>query len=223
MGKRWFARRSARLVVLVFVIGGVAAGVAYATGAIPGSDGVIHGCYDSGGNVKVVAATCPRGYTPLPWNQTGPSGAQGPAGPTGAAGPRGAAGPVGPAGATGPAGPKGDQGDPGLSGLPAVGQFTPSQIVNGGILTCESVTPPGEGTDQAYCDGPMLNGMPIRGSDDSTETVAICRAITGNGDLDLWGGASSSSPVVFFWNGSNWALTPSDDQGAIGFLYCHQT
>ena len=34
----------------------VAGGVAFA--AIPGPDGVIQGCYDSGGNVKVVSA-CP--------------------------------------------------------------------------------------------------------------------------------------------------------------------
>src|SRR5215475_4293268 len=33
----------------------VGAGVAYATGGIPGSNGVIQGCYDNGGNVKVVA------------------------------------------------------------------------------------------------------------------------------------------------------------------------
>lgn len=33
-------------------------------GTIPGANGVIQGCYDSGGNVKVVAALpCPKGYT----------------------------------------------------------------------------------------------------------------------------------------------------------------
>jgi hypothetical protein len=57
----------------------VAGGVAWA--AIPGPDGVIQGCYDSGGNVKVVAALpCPKGFTSLPWNQRGPQGGPGAAG-----------------------------------------------------------------------------------------------------------------------------------------------
>jgi hypothetical protein len=66
-----------------------AGGTAFAAvSSIPDSSGVIHGCYDSGGNVKVidtsVTSTCPKGYTSLNWNQTGP---QGPQGPAGAAGP----------------------------------------------------------------------------------------------------------------------------------------
>jgi hypothetical protein len=53
----------------------LAGGVAWA--AI-GDGGVIQGCYDSGGNVKVVAALpCPRGYTPFQWNQQGPPGIPG--------------------------------------------------------------------------------------------------------------------------------------------------
>jgi hypothetical protein len=48
-------------------------GVAWA--AIPDSDGVIQGCYNSGGNIKVVSELpCPKGYTSLPWNQQGPKG-----------------------------------------------------------------------------------------------------------------------------------------------------
>jgi uncharacterized protein YjbI with pentapeptide repeats len=51
-------------------------GIAWA--AIPGADGVILGCYDSGGNLKVVAALpCPKGYKSLPWNQEGPAGTDG--------------------------------------------------------------------------------------------------------------------------------------------------
>jgi hypothetical protein len=67
------------------VIGAVAAAAVLAGGAaygavssIPDSAGVIHGCYDSGGNVKVidtsVTTTCPKGYTSLNWNQQGPAG-----------------------------------------------------------------------------------------------------------------------------------------------------
>jgi hypothetical protein len=54
----------------------LAGGVAWA--AIPGPDGVIQGCYDSGGNVKVVQALpCPRNYTPFSWNAQGVPGSQG--------------------------------------------------------------------------------------------------------------------------------------------------
>jgi hypothetical protein len=46
----------------------LAGGIAWA--AIPGDGGVIQGCYDSGGNLKVVSAPpCPKGYTPLAWNE----------------------------------------------------------------------------------------------------------------------------------------------------------
>jgi hypothetical protein len=69
------------------VIAGVAAASVLAGGAAYGAvssipdaaTGVIHGCYDSGGNVKVidtsVTTTCPKGYTALNWNQKGPAGA----------------------------------------------------------------------------------------------------------------------------------------------------
>ena len=98
--KRRLFRKRIGIVTLAVVVAGLAAGaIAYAT--IPNAN-VIQGCYDSGGNVKVVQALpCPKGYTALAWNQIGP------AGPAGAAGP---SGPAGPTGATGPAGPKGDPG-----------------------------------------------------------------------------------------------------------------
>jgi microcystin-dependent protein len=60
-------------VVSALAASAVAGGVAWAS--IPGDGGVIQGCYDSGGNVKVVEALpCPRGYTPLQWNQRGEPG-----------------------------------------------------------------------------------------------------------------------------------------------------
>jgi Collagen triple helix repeat (20 copies) len=62
----------------------LASGIAW--GAI-GDGGVIQGCYDAGGNLKVVAALpCPKGYTQLPWNQ---QGVQGPPGKDGANGTNG--------------------------------------------------------------------------------------------------------------------------------------
>jgi hypothetical protein len=59
----------------------VLGGVAWAS--IPGPDGVIHGCYKTGnparGSVMVIdsAASCPSGFAPLEWNQTGPQGPPG--------------------------------------------------------------------------------------------------------------------------------------------------
>jgi hypothetical protein len=69
------------------MVGGTAFAV---SSSIPDSAGVVHGCYDSGGNVKVidtsVTTTCPKGYTSLNWNQTGPAGKDGKDGTNGTAG-----------------------------------------------------------------------------------------------------------------------------------------
>jgi hypothetical protein len=63
---------------------------------IPDADGVIHGCRDQrSGALSVIDSDtqqCPRGATPLTWNQVGPAGPQGPAGAQGPAGPQGPAG-----------------------------------------------------------------------------------------------------------------------------------
>ena len=80
----------------------VCAAVAYA--AIPDSSGVIHGCYDKKGALRVVdpgTGACVKGENALDWSQQGPAGPQGPPGSTGATG---AQGPQGPTGAQGPAG-----------------------------------------------------------------------------------------------------------------------
>src|SRR5262245_47054936 len=54
----------------------LAGGVAWA--AIPDSGGVIQGCYNNGGNLKVVPELpCPKGWTSLPWNQEGAKGEPG--------------------------------------------------------------------------------------------------------------------------------------------------
>ena len=87
------SRRRALLAAGVVCVLGVV-GVGYAFGAIPGTGGVIQGCYDSGGNLKVVnALPCPKGSTALSWNQTGPTGPPGETGATGASGATGAPGP----------------------------------------------------------------------------------------------------------------------------------
>jgi hypothetical protein len=110
MGDRITRRTSTRVGLSLLAVG-VIVGLAY--GAIPGANGVVQGCYDSGGNLKVVdALPCPKGYTPLQWNQRGVKGDTGPQGPIG---PMGVPGPEGPQGQQGLPGPKGDTGAPGIS------------------------------------------------------------------------------------------------------------
>jgi hypothetical protein len=94
-------------------------GVAVATGAIPGGDGAIKGCYakssgvtgglHSRGDLRVVdeGEACRSYEIPLTWAQRGPQGPQGSAGP---AGPQGPEGPRGDQGEQGEAGPPGDSG-----------------------------------------------------------------------------------------------------------------
>lgn len=82
----------------VAVLGLGTSGAALAVGqSIPGSNGVIHGCYTRPwGILRVINSSmtrCQRDETSLNWNQTG------------AAGPEGAIGRTGATGATGPAGP----------------------------------------------------------------------------------------------------------------------
>jgi hypothetical protein len=78
--------------------------VSVATGAIPGSDGRINACHGSNGEVRVIDAekfppqTCNKGWKPLSWNQTGPTGDDGVDGQDGA---RGEPGPRGPSNAYG--------------------------------------------------------------------------------------------------------------------------
>ena len=119
----------------------VAASVtAFAYGSIPGSDGVIYGCYSPSGAAKkngtqlnIVdrdAAACEKGQQQIAWGQTGP---QGPAGPQG------------PQGEKGETGEKGDKGDPGAPGPSAAytnygdGVHT---IAEGTTQTVASVTLP---------------------------------------------------------------------------------
>lgn len=116
-------RGTLRLVVVgvvAFVLGSAA--VAVGVGGIPGTGGVIHGCYlAQTGALRVVpeGEACRRNEIALTWSQTGPAGATGPVGPSGVTGASGAPGPEGPTGATGapgPSGPPGPSGVPGPSG-----------------------------------------------------------------------------------------------------------
>src|SRR3954454_12808599 len=107
----------------------ICGGVAFA--AIVGSNGVINGCYNQEGNLRVIDASghCKNGETALAWNQTGPQGAkvdpgapgaggdQGPQGVKGDTGARGLQGPQGDAGLQGPQGDPGPQGTDGIDGV----------------------------------------------------------------------------------------------------------
>ena len=92
-----------RLAVVAFIALALltVGGVAYAT--IPGSGGVIHGCYSNlTGSLSVIdtakGQTCKKATeTALDWNQTGPQGPQGIQGPQG---PQGDPGPQGPSGSS---------------------------------------------------------------------------------------------------------------------------
>jgi hypothetical protein len=120
--RRRHLRHAAAAVATIVMVGG--AGIAYAT--IPGSNGVIHGCYDTrSGELRVVdsaESSCRRGERSIRWNETGPrgpagaAGVAGPAGSPGAVGPQGAAGSTGATGATGPAGAPGAVGPQGAAG-----------------------------------------------------------------------------------------------------------
>jgi hypothetical protein len=102
---------------VLLVVGVVAGAAAAAIAAVPGSDGVIHACYEvqgngtpttGGPNVRIIdpsaGQTCNPAGAPaaaehaLDWNVSGPPG------PAGAAGSPGTPGATGPQGASGPAG-----------------------------------------------------------------------------------------------------------------------
>lgn len=127
-------RRTLHIIGAGAVFAVIAAGIGWA--AIPGSDGVINGCYEKKtGILRVIDREAGKGClsfeTPISWNQKGQPGAQGPAGVQGPAGPKGdqgspgpagndgkegAEGPAGPAGPGGLEGPVGQQGAPGPEG-----------------------------------------------------------------------------------------------------------
>lgn len=111
-GKRSVAAAVAAVVAIT-------GGVAYAT--IPGSNGVINGCYEKRtGILRVLDAeagkSCLSFEQAISWSQKGPAGPQGAKGDPGPAGPQGIQGPAGEMGQKGEDGVLGRLGD--LAGLP---------------------------------------------------------------------------------------------------------
>jgi hypothetical protein len=163
------------IAVLALTCAGVA--VAAASGG-PVVNGVIQGCYDSGGNLKVQLAgqtSCDKGYTSLTWNQTGPQGATGLTGPAGAVGATGPQGPPGPTGDTGPAGPAGNDGATGPQG-PA------GPAGANGVSGYQIVFGPGPSNLQGYTLG--------------TLTEATYDAVCPSGKVPSGGGWDSSGSVT---------------------------
>ncbi len=205
-------RRGALAVTAVALVA-IAGAVTYAVADI-GGGGVINGCYKTqNGQLRVIdPATdrCLPSETAISWSQTGPTGsrgptgARGPTGPEGPTGSTGARGPTGNTGATGSRGPTGNTGPQGLSGLPPVKRFTPTQIIEGAILSCASSS--GAGTSTT-CAGPMLNGMQIEVG--IGELITICNAVGGALTGAVISGVTAATVPYFVWNGSNWALSSS--------------
>jgi hypothetical protein len=155
----------------------VMGGIAYAS--IPGPDGVIHGCYLTNGNLRVIdsAASCKSNETPLTWSQHGPTGPQGPAGPPGATGPQG---PAGPQGTTGDTGPTGATGATGATGPPGpAGSVRAWAVVraDGTIIQQVNVTSVSHSLTGVYC--VFLNGI------DPFTAAAVATAIGGEIDRDV--------------------------------------
>lgn len=124
-------RRGTRMLLIATAMLAGAAGVALAT--IPGSNGVINGCYEKRTGLLRVIDTeppankkCTTFETPISWSQQGPKGDQGLQGIQGERGPQGPEGPQGPAGPKGESapekpsipGPEGPEGPPGEPGEP---------------------------------------------------------------------------------------------------------
>ncbi len=140
-------RPSPALVVAVVAVVLAIGGGAWA--AIPGSDGVIHACYQrEHGQLRLIDTSqhqgCKKSEVAISWNQTGPPGPQGQKGDTGPQGPQGQKGDTGPQGPqgqkgdTGPQGPQGQKGDTGPQGpqgqkgdTGAQGQAGPEWVVSG--------------------------------------------------------------------------------------------
>ena len=127
------------LIAAAIAVLAIGAGVAYAT--IPDPSGVIHGCYDNKGAVRVIdpstGGACKNNETALNWSQTGPQGSQG---PQGAQGPQGTQGPIGPSDSYTALGGatinSGNTGEPAFVTLPAG-----SYILSGEINAAPTDTP----------------------------------------------------------------------------------
>ena len=117
--------------VAVIVMGVVAVAVAAVATGIPNADGIITGCYDNRGNLRVVedATSCHGSEKVLTWHQIGQQGPMGLPGQLGPVGPQGLRGFFGPQGPIGPQGPQGETGETGPQGPPGSGNILRANVV----------------------------------------------------------------------------------------------
>ncbi|MEO6124824.1 MAG: hypothetical protein ABIR32_14055 [Ilumatobacteraceae bacterium] len=113
----------------------------------------------------------------------------GPAGPPGPKGDTGQTGQTGQTGLTGPTGP---------SGLVLVGQFTPTQIIQGAILTCTT-------SSATQCSGAKLNGLDLSATTIGASLDTICATVRGTGSAGV-SGAVAATALRFVWNSPGWGL-----------------
>jgi hypothetical protein len=121
-----FGRRT--IAVVAVVIAAALGGVAWA--GIPGSDGVIHSCYNAASNpsgqLRVIdsdaGTKCAKNEKALSFNQTGPKGDKGDQGIQGIPGPQGLRGPAGADGIDGTNGTNGINGTNGTNATSDVHQ-----------------------------------------------------------------------------------------------------
>ncbi len=157
-------RPAKKVAVGVAVVATLGAAVALGAVLIPDASGVIHGCYDRAGHLRVVGVggTCHGDEAAITWNQQGPRGLPGAIGAVGAAGPSGLPGPAGSPGPAGRDGRDGVQGAPGLSGPPGpVGPQGPAGDGSG--------TGTGTGTGNTVSDSEFLKVDNLVG--DATDEV----------------------------------------------------
>ena len=219
---------------LALLAGGTAAGAAIA-GPV-GGDGTIHGCYDVGGNVKVVdaSAACPKGYTALNWSQAGPKGPAGAPGPAGPAGPAGATGDTGAAGPAGPKGETGDQGPAGPAGAPGAKGDTGDTGPAGPQGDLGPAGPAGT-TGQASATVVGTDSLSVDPSTTVTQVPGLSQTVTVPANalvlISTHGGVvcASTSPSAFsfvelvvrvdgaFTRGMNELITPANTTSNAGF------
>jgi hypothetical protein len=148
--KRKLAQRALRLAGAAAIVASVAAGAAFAAGALTAGQtatNIIQACVKDNGDVRIVAGSseCKKPEHSISWNAAGaagpkgntgdqgPQGIQGPKGDTGAAGAKGA---IGDQGLQGIQGAKGDKGDPGVDGKDGADGASLSSLSSVGSLSC---------------------------------------------------------------------------------------
>ena len=96
----------------------------------------------------------------------------------------------------------------------AVGQFTPTQIIVGAVVTCTSVV---TNVNLTSCDGLKVNGLDMGGVTIDPAPM-LCSAIQFLGPFDVTGKAFGPPSLAtrFVWNGTTWVLVTANAQSITG-------